>query len=78
MLVSLDLTIALYHYFKLTDNTLPSPMGHLSPSVSPVMTKAVNEAVRESALTPTSKSRGVYAKFTPVQQVKIGKFMPQS
>ena len=36
------------------------------------MIQAANEDVRESALTPTSRSRGAYAKYTPVQQVMMG------
>ena len=53
VLVMLILTMALYHYFKQVDDVLPSPIGHLSSFVSPAMTKAANEAVRESILTLT-------------------------
>ena len=66
--------MALYLYLKPADDNLPSPTGHLSSSVSPVTIKAANEAARESALTPTSKSRGTYAKYTPVQQAMIGEY----
>ena len=38
-LVSLDLTMALYRYFKPADNFLPFPMGDLSSSVSPATIK---------------------------------------
>ena len=38
-LVLLNLTMALYRYFKLADNVLPSPMGDLSSSVSLATTK---------------------------------------
>ena len=68
------LTMALYRYLKPADNNLPSPTGHLSSSVSPVSIKAANEAARESALTPTSKSRGTHAKYTPTQQAMIGEY----
>ena len=64
--------MALHRYFKPSDDLLPS--GHLSSSVSPATIKAANEAVRESALTPTSKSRGTCAKYTPAQQVMIGEY----
>ena len=53
VLVSLVLTMALHHNFKPVDDVLPSPIGHLSSFVSPAMTKAANEAVRESILTLT-------------------------
>ena len=66
--------MALYRYLKPADDNLPSPMGHLSFSMSPATIKAANEAVRESALTPTFKSRGTYAKYTPVQQAMIGEY----
>ena len=74
VIVSLDLTMVLYHYFKPADNIIPSPTVHLSSSISPATIKTASEAVRESALIPTSKSRGAYAKFTPAQQAKIGKY----
>ena len=64
--------MALHRYFKPSDDLLPSSTGHLSSSVNPVTIKAANEAVREGALTPTSKSRGTYVKYTPVQQAMIG------
>ena len=51
-----------------------SPLGHLSSSVNPATIKAANEAVRESTLTPTLKSRGTYAKYIPVQQAMIGEY----
>ena len=38
------------------------------------MIKPANEAVRESALTPTLKSRGAYAKYKFVQQATINKY----
>ena len=57
--------MALYRYLKPADDNLPSPTGHLSSSVSLATIKAANEAARESALTPTSKLRGTYAKYTP-------------
>ena len=37
MLVSLDLTTELYHYFKQADNVLPSPTGRILSSVSLAM-----------------------------------------
>ena len=66
--------MALYRYFKPADDVLPSPAGHLARSVSPAAIKAANEAIRESALTPTSKSRGAYTKYTPAQQAMIGEY----
>ena len=66
--------MALHRYFKSSDNLLPSPTGHLSSSVNPATIKAANEAVRESALIPTLKSRGTYAKYIPVQQAMIGEY----
>ena len=64
--------MALYRYLKPADDNLPSPTGHLSSSMSPATIKAANEAVRESALTPSFKSRGTYVKYTPAQQAIIG------
>ena len=52
-------------------------MEHLSSSVSPATIRAANEAIKESVLTPPSKLRGAYAKYTPTQQAKIGEYMPQ-
>ena len=49
------------------------PSGALSSAVSPAAIKDANEAVK-SALTPPSKSRGAYAKYTPEQQATIGKY----
>ena len=66
--------MALYCYFKPEDNVLPSPTGHISSSVRLATTRAANEAVKESVLTPSSKSRGAYAKYTPAQQTKIGEY----
>ena len=66
--------MALHRYFKPSDDLLPSPTGHLSSSVNPDTIKAANEAVRESALTLTLKSRGTYAKYTPAQQAMIGEY----
>ena len=66
--------MALYRYFKLADNVLPSPIGDDASSVSPATIRAANEAVNESAITPFSKSRGAYAKYTPLQQAKICDF----
>ena len=63
--------MALYCYFKLADDVLPSPTRFLSSSVSLATIRAANETVKGSALTPSSKSRGAYAKYTPAQQAKI-------
>ena len=68
------LTMALYRYLKPADYNLPSPTGHLSSSMSPATIKAANEAVRESTLTLTFKSRGTYPKYTPTQQAMIGEY----
>ena len=38
-ITSLDLTMALYRYFKPADDVLPSPTGDLSSSVSPATIK---------------------------------------
>ena len=66
--------MALYCYFKPADDVLPSTTGFLLSSVSPATIRAANKAVKESALTPSSNSRGAYARYTPAQQAKIGEY----
>ena len=66
--------MALYCYFKPADDVLPSPMRHISSSVSTAMVRAANVVVKEGALTPSLKSRGAYAIYTPTQQTKIGEY----
>ena len=46
VLVSLNLTIGLYRYFRLADNVLLSPMGDLLSSVSPTMIKGIIKSSR--------------------------------
>ena len=60
----------MYQYFQPLDG-LPDPSGPLSASVSPAAIKDAIEAVRSVT---QSKPRGKYAKFTPEQQVAIGKY----
>ena len=54
-------SMALYNYFKPSDG-LPDPSGPMSASVSPVVIKEANKAVRSA--TRGSQPRGRYAKFT--------------
>ena len=62
--------MSLYRYFK-TVWRLSSPQGTIAVFHKPSAVKNANAAVR-SALTPASKSRGAYAKYTPEQQAMIG------
>ena len=43
VLVSLDLTMAMYRYFKPADDVLPSPTGHLLSSVILAMIKGLDQ-----------------------------------
>ena len=65
--------MALYRYFATAEDVFPRPSGTLSSSVSPAAIKQANEAVK-SALTPASKARGPYTKYTPQQQAMIGEY----
>ena len=65
--------MALYRYFVAAEDVLPRPSGTLSSSISPAAIKQANEAVK-SALTPVSKARGAYSKYTPEQQAMMGEY----
>ena len=65
--------MALYRYFASVDS-LPSPRGPLSRTLSPATISDVNKAVMDASKTQRSKPRGKYAKLTPEQQAEIGKY----
>ena len=71
-LVSLDLTMALYRYFKPANDVLPSPMGHLSSSVSPAMIKGHGQQFTLNTKIKTAKisfggKKGFLRKFGPAK-----------
>ena len=71
-LVLLDLTMALYHYFKPADNVLPSPTGDLSSSVSLATTKKRGQCLAVNAKIKTVKissgeEMGFSRKFGPAK-----------
>ena len=65
--------MALYRYFASVDS-LPSPHRPLSHTLSPATISDVNKAVMDASKTQRSKLREMYAKLTPEQQAKLGKY----
>ena len=54
-IVLLDLTMALYRYFKPADDILPSPTGDFSSFISPAMIKRRGQCLALSVKIKTTK-----------------------